>query len=105
MAEVVTGPLPRPPGIYYTDKQLGDMSQRYSRLKPVEPGDVCCNCGGDCDGDGFAWQNFTARRVNGHPLCARVKCLAAQMNEFSGQRSGCGCGLRREKRTGGEGVK
>ena len=63
-AEIVTGPLPNPQGIFYTDKQLASMGHRLSRLKPVELGDRCCNCGGDCDADGFAHGNFHAVRIN-----------------------------------------
>jgi hypothetical protein len=94
MAEIITDPLP-PRGILYSQKSLDDMAHPHSRLKPVEPGDRCCNCGGDCDGEGFAWINFVAKRVNGHPICTRPKCLDAQMQEFLGRRSGCRCGQKK----------
>lgn len=95
MAEVVTNPLPIR-GILYTERTMENMRHPHSRLKPVEAGDICCNCGGDCDGDGFAWHNFTARRVDGHAICSRPKCLDAQMQEFLGRRSGCRCGARQK---------
>lgn len=95
MAEVVTS-LPRAQGIYYPDTILKAYSHPLSRLKAVEVGDVCCNCGGDCDQEGFAWKNFTAKRINGHPLCSRPKCLDAQLDEFWNKRNGCGCGRRKK---------
>jgi hypothetical protein len=79
--------------IRYSDHQLASYDHHHSRLKPIQPGDLCCNCGGDCDGDGFGWLNFVAVRVNGHPLCSRPKCLDAQMAEFTGHRGPCRCGL------------
>jgi len=85
-------------GIVYEEKTLANMTGPYSRLKPVEPGDTCCNCGGDCDGDGFVVGKFRAVRVNGHPLCARGRCYAAQINEFIGRRAGCRCGLKDRRR-------
>lgn len=91
MAEVVTSPL-RVKGIFYPEATLNNYAHRLSRLKPVEAGDRCCNCGGDCDEEGFAWESFTAKRINGHPLCSRPKCLDAQLDEFAGKRSGCRCG-------------
>jgi hypothetical protein len=82
----------QPSGIVYSEKQTASMAQRFSRLKPVEPGDVCCHCRQDCDGEGFSIANATAYRINGHPLCARPKCYDARMSEFSGQRGSCSCG-------------
>lgn len=87
-------------GITYSEKSLASMSSRYSRLKPIEPGDTCCNCGADCDGDGFAIGNFHAVRVNGHPFCARAQCYAAQINEFTGRRDGCRCGVHGRRMNG-----
>lgn len=84
----------------YTEKSLADMSSRYSRLKPIEAGDTCCNCGGDCDGEGFAIGTFHAVRVNGHPFCARGGCYAAQISEFVGRRDGCRCGLKSRRNKG-----
>jgi hypothetical protein len=95
MAEIVTEPLPAPRGIFYADDSLKTMQHRYSRLKPIEPGDVCCNCGLDCDGPGFSISIFKAYRVQGHPICARFKCHDAKMDEFVGKRIGCGCGRRK----------
>lgn len=86
--------------ILYTEKSLADMSRRYSRLKPIEPEDTCCNCGGNCDGEGFAIGNFHAVRVNGHPFCARGRCYAAQISEFVGRRDGCRCGLKERRKKG-----
>jgi hypothetical protein len=80
----------------YTPQQLEGMSHPHSRLAPIQPGDVCCACGGDCDGEGFAWANFTAHRVNRHPICARPKCIDAQHQEFAGFRSGCRCGVNKK---------
>jgi hypothetical protein len=88
--------LPAPSGICYTARQLETMKLQYSRFKPIEPGDLCCNCRQDCDGEGFSSSpNFTAYRVNGHPICARGKCYDARIDEFSGRRVGCGCGRRK----------
>ena len=81
--------------IAYSEKQIVNLARKYSRLTPIEPGDVCCNCGEDCDGDGFAWGSFTAYRVNGHPLCSRPKCKQAQWDEYLGRRNGCRCGRRK----------
>ena len=97
MAEIVTDPLPHPRGIAYSDRQLRSMEPRYSMLKPIEPGDTCCHCRQDCDGDGFSAGSFTAYRVRGHPICARSKCHDAKMDEFVGKRLACGCGLRNAK--------
>ena len=91
-AEVVTAP-PRKTG--YSEGQLANMAQKWSRLKPIEPGDLCCHCRQDCDGEGFSVAQFTAARVRGHPMCARPACYDARMDEFVGRRSGCGCGTRR----------
>jgi hypothetical protein len=77
--------------IAYTEKQMVAMQHPYSRLRPIEEGDSCCNCGLDCDDAGFVIGNVTAHRVNGHPLCARLKCQDAQLDEFAGRRSGCRC--------------
>jgi len=85
-------------GITYSEKRLDSMSGPYSRLKPIEPGDTCCNCGRDCDGEGFVMGNFHAVRVNGHPFCARGRCYAAQIDEFIGRRDGCHCGLKDRRR-------
>jgi hypothetical protein len=97
MAEIVTDPLPNPPGIFYSDRQLTDMSRAATRLKPIEPGDLCCNCGQNCDdGEGFCSNvNFIAYRINGHPICAREKCWDARMAEFTRNRRACGCGRRK----------
>jgi len=76
----------------YTEKQLASMANRFSRLKPVEPGDLCCNCGESCEGEGFAQVNANAYRINGHPLCARAGCYYARFQEFGGGRNGCRCG-------------
>jgi len=97
MAEVVTSPL-RPRTISYTEKQLASFAHKFSRLKPIEAGDLCCNCGLDCDGEGFAnFATFMAYRINGHPICSRPKCTDAAWDEYHGRRSGCGCGLRRQR--------
>ena len=81
--------------ILYDDKRMEAMSHPYSRLKPIEPGDTCCNCGQDCDGEGFSGSGgFIARRVNGHPLCARSRCYSAQLTEYASQRNGCRCQKR-----------
>lgn len=82
--------------IVYSEKALESMAHRFSRLKPIELGDACCNCGQDCDGDGFVVGPFHARRVNGHPLCAR--CYSAQIEEYIGRRSGCRCYEQKAKR-------
>lgn len=96
-AEVVTGPLPNPAGIHYTDWQLRSYAHRYSRLKPIEPGDLCCHCGLDCDGAGFAPAAIgCAVRVNGHPLCGRGSCYWSHLDEFSGKRTDCRCGRRKK---------
>lgn len=87
-------------GITYSEKKLDSMSSPYSRLKPIEPGDICCNCGRDCDGEGFVMGHFHAVRVNGHPFCARGRCYAAQIDEFIGRRDGCHCGLKGRRRNG-----
>lgn len=97
MAEVRDGPLPPLKGILYSDKQLRSFAHHYSRLKPVEPGDRCCHCGQDCDGEGFANAHFTAHRVQGHPFCSRFSCYGAKWDEFNGRRSGCNCGLRKTR--------
>lgn len=94
MAEIILNPLPRPAGISYSERQLASFAHPHSRLKAVEPGDTCCNCGHDCDGDGFAWNTFTAKRINGHPICSRPKCIDAQMDEYQGRRDACLCGRR-----------
>lgn len=94
-AEVVTEP-PRPAGIFYTEFELGAMVHKYSRLKPIEPGDLCCNCRLDCDGEGFSQANFKAYRIQGHPLCARGKCYDHHIAEFCGRRQDCGCGRRKQ---------
>ena len=99
MAEVVTNPLPAR-GVLYSDKQLAQMNHPLSRLKPIEEGDRCCNCGGDCDGDGFANGTFQAARVNGHPICARGNCYAAKLAEFAGHRDGCRCGAKERAKQG-----
>jgi hypothetical protein len=93
MAEVKDGPLPART-ILYTEKQLANFEGRFSRLKPIEPGDRCCNCGLDCDGEGFSISGFTAVRVYGHPLCARTACYWVVWDEFNGKRAGCSCGKR-----------
>lgn len=94
MAEIITGPLAPPSGITYSDRQLETMQLRYSRFKPIEPGDVCCNCGLDCDGPGFSSPPFTAFRVRAHPLCARGTCYEARRAEFAGLRNSCKCAAR-----------
>ena len=99
MAEVVSNPLPYS-GIMYSEKSLESMTSPYSKLKHVEPGDTCCNCGGDCDGDGFAIAEFRANRINGHPFCARGACYSARISEFIGGRDGCRCGLNRRRKNG-----
>lgn len=96
MAEVVTNPLPPPTGIYYSEAELRAMDYPLSRLKPVEPGDLCCHCGGDCDQRGFANGHFKALRIRGHPLCARSTCYTAKWDEFNGRREGCRCGRRKK---------
>jgi hypothetical protein len=82
----------------YPDRVLDSMESRYSVLQPIQPGDVCCSCGRDCDGEGFAHTLGTALsyayRVFGHPICGRLSCYQARWDEFKNQRSGCGCGLR-----------
>ena len=87
-------------GIMYSEKSLADMASHYSKLKPVEPGDTCCNCGGDCDGEGFAIGEFHAARINGHPFCARGACYASRIQEFTGRRDGCRCGLKDRRKNG-----
>jgi hypothetical protein len=96
---------PAETGILYSEKNLDNMSHRLSRLKPVEPGDVCCNCGGDCDGPGFSIQGFHAFRINGHPLCARNCCYGAHLAEFTGRRDGCRCGVKDGRKSGRQTVK
>jgi hypothetical protein len=96
MAEVRDGPLPAGK-ILYSEKQLQSYAGRYSRLKPIQPGDLCCHCGLDCDGDGFARYTWTAARVYGHPICARGSCYGAKWDEFNGQRSECNCGIRKNR--------
>jgi len=91
---------PSEQGILYSEKQLANYSHRLSRLKPVEPGDMCCSCGDDCDGPGFAVGEFHALRINGHPICARGSCYGAQIAEFSGRRDGCRCGLTKKRKNG-----
>lgn len=92
MAEIVTEPRPV---TGYSESQLEGMNLKYSRLKPIQPGDVCCNCGLDCDGPGFSSPpTSTASRVRGHPLCARPTCYYAKRAEFAGQRNDCKCGAR-----------
>jgi hypothetical protein len=87
-------PAPRP-GICYTGKQLTTMGSKFSRLKPVEPGDLCCHCGADCDGEGFASGLQTAARINGHPICARPSCYIARLSEYGGHRHACKCRLQK----------
>jgi hypothetical protein len=95
VAEVRTSPLPPLKGILYSDRQLQSFAHRYSRLKPIQVGDRCCHCGGDCDGEGFAnASNGVSLRINGHPLCSRFSCYGARWDEFNAKRSGCNCGLR-----------
>jgi hypothetical protein len=94
MAEVVTNP-PAIRGIVYSDRALRSFTHPNTRLKAIEPGDRCCHCGGDCDGEGFAFMNWIAYRINGHPLCARSSCYGARWDEFNGKREGCGCGRRK----------
>lgn len=96
MAEVRTDPLPAR-GILYSDRQLRSFANRYSRLQPIEPGDLCCHCGKDCDGEGFATGHSTAFRIFGHPFCARFSCYGPRWDEFNGRRSGCNCGLRKTR--------
>lgn len=93
--EIVTKPLPNPPGISYTDDQLRVMQLHHSRLKPIEPGDLCCHCGKDCDGEGFSIGTFRAYRINGHPLCGRTSCYDAHREEFVYRRQECRCGRRK----------
>lgn len=98
-AEIVTGPLTATgAGICYSEAQLASWASRYSRMKPIEPGDTCCNCGLPCDdvagfSDGIS--RAYAVRINGHPICARGKCYWAHLDEFSGKRHGCRCGRRK----------
>jgi hypothetical protein len=89
---------PPPQGILYSEKALVSMTHRLSKLKPIEPGDRCCNCGEDCDGEGFAIGKFNAVRINGHPLCARGRCYGAQLSEFAGRRDGCRCGVAQRRK-------
>ena len=84
----------------YSEKQTASMAQRFSRLKPVVEGDLCCHCRQDCDGEGFAQGNATAYRINGHPLCARPACYDARMMEFTGQRGECSCGANEKRKIG-----
>ena len=92
MAEIVNDP-PRASG--YSASQIAGMALRYSRLQPIQPGDLCCHCRQDCDGEGFSYAQFTAARVRGHPICARATCYDARMDEFTGRRRSCQCGARR----------
>jgi hypothetical protein len=82
--------------ILYSEKQLKNFEGRYSLLKPIQPGDLCCNCGRDCDGEGFALMNWRAYRVRSHPICARGSCTGARWDEFNGRRSACRCGVRKK---------
>ena len=84
--------------VSYGAAQLEHMEHPLSRLKPIEPGDTCCNCGQDCDGEGFASGHFLAHRVNGHPFCARPGCYGPKLNEWEGMREGCRCGLRERRK-------
>lgn len=95
-AEIVTETLTNPPGIAYSEFELLTMEHRNSRLKPIEPGDLCCNCLLDCDSEGFSVAQFKAYRINGHPLCARGKCYDQHMHEFCGRRQDCKCGRRKQ---------
>ena len=90
-AEVVTEL--RPMG--YSERQIQGMTLKYSYLKPIEPGDLCCHCQQDCDGPGFSVAGFTAYRVRGHPFCARPLCYEAHLDEFTGKRRDCRCGQRK----------
>ena len=103
MAEIVTNPLPPPNGITYSEKQLATFARKFSKLKAIQPGDVCCSCGLDCDGEGFHPDRWIALRVNGHPLCGRPKCYDAAWDEFMGKRTSCSCGRRATGRTDSEG--
>lgn len=95
MAEVITNPLPRPAGIFYSEKELRNMEGSLSRLKPIEPGDLCCHCCQPCDDEhGFSNVNWKAFRIRGHPICARGSCYGAKWDEFNGRRDGCRCGRR-----------
>lgn len=62
------------------------MSVSYDPIQPVEPGDICCNCGLPAEDD-----CFKARRVRGHPLCGRPKCYDEQWSEWAGRRKACKC--------------
>jgi hypothetical protein len=95
-AEIVSEPLANPPGIWYSNFEIASMMHRYSRLKPIEPGDLCCNCRKDCDREGFSVAEFKAYRINGHPLCARGTCYDTHIAEFCGRRQDCGCGRRKQ---------
>jgi hypothetical protein len=93
MAEVRTTSLPAR-GILYSELALKSFASPHTRLRAIEPGDRCCHCRRDCDGEGFANGNWTAYRVNGHPICARSQCYGAKWDEFKGIRSACHCGRR-----------
>lgn len=98
MAEIVTDPLPNPVGVGYTEYQLESMKSPTSRLTPIQPGDLCCHCGLDCDGAGFSTVGtFKAYRIRGHPICARPECYDAHMDEFVGRRNSCRCGARQNR--------
>lgn len=97
MAEVVSNPLPPPSGIFYNDVELRAMQNELSRLKPIEPGDRCCHCTLDCDGEGFSRMNWKAFRVRGHPICARSTCYSVKWDEFNGRRDACRCGRRKKE--------
>jgi hypothetical protein len=86
--------------IAYSAEKLASYAHPYSQLQAVEPGDVCCNCGRDCDGEGFAQGHYHAVRVHGHPFCARGGCYYAKITEYAGSRSGCRCGLKNTRRNG-----
>lgn len=74
--------------IEYPEKRLAGMQHRFSRLRPVEVGDVCSSCGQDCDGEGFVSTHEGSRhyavRVWDKPFCARGKCYYALWKAFSG---------------------
>jgi hypothetical protein len=81
----------------YSEKQQAAMAHRFSRLKPVEAEDICCHCRKSCE-EGFAIDNMTAYRINGHPLCARPGCYYARLAEFFGHRHLCSCGRNKSER-------
>jgi hypothetical protein len=82
----------------YPERHLESMASQYSALQPIEPGDVCCSCQNDCDGEGFSQSlgsaTAYAHRIFGHPICARLGCYQAKWDEYKNQRSGCHCGRR-----------